>query len=78
MDMHFPSDLLVFVGYSHDYNFNRNTYGDSNAVPVIAAMSIVLPVFKWTLASVEWSSYIFSDIDMSDDGAKAVVAGSGY
>ena len=76
--MHFQSDLLVFVGYSHDFNLNRNTYGDSSAIPVVVAMSIASPVYKWTLAAVEWINYIFSDIDMSDDGAKAVVAGSGY
>ena len=40
-------------------------------------MSIADPTFKWTLAAVNSRDNSFSDVDISDDGAKAVVAGSG-
>jgi hypothetical protein len=51
MDMHFPSDLLVYAGFSRDYNLNRNTLTGWD-IPVVAAMSIEDPIFKWTLAAV--------------------------
>jgi hypothetical protein len=38
-------------------------------------MSIADPTFKWTLAAVEWNER-FADVDISDDGEKAVVAGT--
>jgi hypothetical protein len=41
-------------------------------------MSIADPTYKWTLAAVEWSYTNFTDVDISEDGAKVVVAGSGY
>jgi hypothetical protein len=52
MDMHFPTDLLVYVGYSKDYNLNRNKLCYWCDIPVVAAMSISNPTFKWTLAAV--------------------------
>ena len=52
MDMHFPTDLMIYVGYSSDYNFNRNVLCPGCAIPVVAAMSIADPIFKWTLAAV--------------------------
>ena len=54
MDMHFESDLLVFVGHSNDYNINRNGLCLWCNIPVVAAISIAGSPFKWTLAAVEW------------------------
>jgi hypothetical protein len=75
MDMHFPTDLLVYVGSSKDYLFNTNTIWPWDNIPVVVAMSIADPTFKWTLAAVEWNER-FADVDISDDGEKAVVAGT--
>jgi hypothetical protein len=57
MDMHFPTDLLIYVGHSNDANLNGNTIcGEFEcAIPIVAAMSITDPTFKWTLAAVQWT-----------------------
>ena len=52
MDMHFTSDLMVYAGFSIDYKLNRNTFCPWCDIPVVAAMSIADPIFKWTLAAV--------------------------
>jgi hypothetical protein len=54
MDMHFESDLLVYVGDSKDYNLNRNNLCYWCSIPVVASMSIADPIFKWTLAAIQW------------------------
>ena len=78
MDMHFPTDLLIYVGHSNDKKLNGNTLCSECAIPFVAAMSVTDPTFKWTLAAVQWASQAFSDVEISDDGAKAVVAGFDY
>jgi predicted nucleic acid-binding Zn finger protein len=57
MDMHFPTDLLVYVGKSNDYVFNTNTIPMCPwcDIPFVVAMSIADPTFKWTLAAVKWN-----------------------
>jgi hypothetical protein len=55
MDMHFPTDLLIYVGHSNDAKLNGNTLCDDCAIPFVAAMSIADPTFKWTLAAVQWA-----------------------
>jgi predicted nucleic acid-binding Zn finger protein len=52
MDMHFPTDLMVYVGRSEDYYLNKNTICDWCSFPVVAAMSITDPTYKWTLTAV--------------------------
>ena len=63
------------MGHSNDYNLNRNTICLWCSIPVVVAMSIAEPTFKWTLSAISWSYKAFSDVDISDDGAKVVVAG---
>ena len=76
MDMHFPTDLMVFVGYSRDYALAPATAASVYDIPVVSAMSIALPLFKWTMAAVDRLDERFSDIDISEDGLKVMVAGS--
>jgi hypothetical protein len=76
MDMHFPTDLMVFVGYSRDYALAPATAASVYDIPVVSAMSIALPVFKWTMAAVDRLDERFSDVDISEDGLKVMVAGS--
>ena len=47
-------------------------------IPIIAAMSIADPTYKWTLTAFTWLNQKFEDVNISDDGVKVVVAGSGY
>jgi hypothetical protein len=51
MDMHFPTDLMVYVGYSKDIYLNSNTKCDWCDFPVVVAMFIANPTFKWTLTA---------------------------
>jgi hypothetical protein len=76
MDMHFPTDLMVFVGYSRDYALAPATAASVYDIPVVSAMYIALPLFKWTMAAVDRLDERFSDIDISEDGLKVMVAGS--
>jgi hypothetical protein len=76
MDMHFPTDLMVYVGYSRDYALAPATAASVYDIPVISAMSIALPEFKWTMAAVDRLDERFSDVDISEDGLKVMVAGS--
>jgi hypothetical protein len=39
-------------------------------------MSIADPIFKWTRSAINRASTFFSDVDISDNGAKVVVSGS--
>jgi len=76
MDIHFLSDLMVFVGYTKDRNLNQNTLCSTCDTPVIAAMSVVDPYYKWTVSAVNQVNARFQDIDISEDGKKVVAAGS--
>ena len=76
MDMHFPTDLMVLVGYSRDYALAPATAASVNDIPRVSAMSIALPNFKWTMAAVDRLNERFSDVDISEDGLKVMVAGS--
>ena len=68
--MHFESDTMVYVGQSEHNTFI--TCNGANVYPIIAAMFIQEPIYKWG----KWTAYLpyscFFDVDISSDGLKAV------
>ena len=62
MDAHFPSDTLVFAGGSTDKEF-KNTSDAQN--PIIAAMSIDQPIYKWAKCATDLIGKSFLDVDIS-------------
>ena len=71
MDAHFPSDTLVFAGRSSDQSFKADS---DPFAPIVAAMSIDYPIYKWAKCAKDISNKYFLDVDISEDGSRIVAA----
>ena len=71
IDAHFPSDTLVFVGFSFDVALKVDTDVYN---PIVAAMSVDLPIYKWAKCAGDIPGQYFADVDISEDGARVVAA----
>ena len=75
MDFHFDTDLMVYVGVTHDVSLHTHTGCPTCAIPVAAAMSIAQPFHLWTVSAIQKPGHEFIDVDISNDGKKVVLLG---